>query len=586
MVDALARIPIGPRVLQENVLRMAGGVDVDARPSVLAALSSFRSREAARELFAATDESLPSGVRAAGFAGLSRLAGRDDLAANRAEWGAWITAAEKMTEEEWQGSILSSLAARSDGQARMEKELSVRLIESLRRLHLATPSEGRPSLVAGMLADGNEEVRSLGFELASRELSESRVLGPAVAETAVGLMHHFAPEVRSRAALLVSHLNPPKAAGSVLAALEEETDARAASALIQASLRWPGRDWLDPVLRWMESGTIAVGPASDSVWALVRAGLVSDAVDRARVLSAVRSVAPEHLTPSGCQILAALGDDEDRDRLASFLKGDSTGLRVAAAEALLGYGEHLGAIFEAAVGEPQVFEAAVRGVVMYRADREGYDVIAGLPAESPQAKRRALLTVAGALSADDLLGVVGSAGDDASFRESLLELFARVERILSERVDPKKAAAIAEGLVQLAQVRIDLGRPDGALAALDVLPELPKLVDTKRLAVVRATALLCLNRPGDELATSAPVAVWLDAIERVTGKPFAGTLADAAEARFKATMSVEESIRLAKIRAKLPARDPASGAAADGSSDFVGPLLPSGVVEEKKEEKK
>lgn len=70
-------------------VRMAGGVDVDARPSVLAAPSSFRSREAARELFAATDESLPSGVRAAGFAGLSRLAGRDDSAANRAEWGVW-----------------------------------------------------------------------------------------------------------------------------------------------------------------------------------------------------------------------------------------------------------------------------------------------------------------------------------------------------------------------------------------------------------------------------------------------------------------------------------------------------------------
>jgi len=586
MLDAIARMPVGPRVLQETVLKRSAAVDASVRPGVLAALSSFRTREACRELFAATEESMTALVRVAGFVGLARLSGREDMASDREAWSAWMAATEKMSEEEWQSSLLISLAARSDGQARLERELSVRLIESLRRLHLATPAEGRPSLVAGMLADGNDEVRTLGFELASRELSESRALGAAVAEAAVGLMHHPTPEVRSRAALLVSQLNPPQAAGAVLSALMEESDARASSALIRASLRWPSRDWLDPTLRWLASGTSAVGPASDSVWAMVRAGLVSDAADRARVLEVLRGLAPEQLTASACQAIAAMGNDEDRDRLALLLKRDSTGLRVAAAEALLGYEAHVGGIFEAAVGEPQVFETAVRGAVMYRADRAGYDVVAGLTAESPEAKRRALLTVAGSLAADDLLEVVGSVERDAAFRESLLGLFARPEQMLSERVDPKKAAAIAEGLLQLAQARIELGRPDGAIAALDALPELSKLVDAKRLAVVRATALLCLNRPGDAFVAAAPASVWLDAIERVTDKPFARSLADAAEGRFKGTMSAEESIRLAKIRARLPVAAGTGAAKVDGPLDFVGPLLPSGVVEEKKEEKK
>lgn len=173
----------------------------------------------------------------------------------------------------------------------------------------------------------------------------------------VGLMHHFAPEVRSLRGSSGEPPEPPQGGGVGAGGTGRGNGRAGGVGVDQASLCWPGRDWLDPVLRWMESGTIAVGPALDSVWCWpARVG------QRRRGPAGVDAVGAVARAPDalGLPDSGALGDDEDRDRLASFLKGDSTGLRVAAAEALLGYGEHL-VIFEAAVGEPQVFEAAVRG---------------------------------------------------------------------------------------------------------------------------------------------------------------------------------------------------------------------------------
>jgi len=570
VLDAVARAPAASPELLPALTRLADRSDTGLLPSVLRAVSSLRSRDAAALLLRRTDPGYPPDTRAAAFEALARLSGRSDLGTSAMAWREWLNAARGVPDAQWRADLITGLARRADTLASEVRAASGRVNDALRRLYMATPGEERSGLLTVMLMDESPDTRALAFELASRELSSSRRLDSSVGEVAMMLLGHDDPAVRTSAAALVNRLNPPQAEARVLAALERETNPVAASAMILAAARRPSGPGIDAVFRWLEKRGPAFGAAADATWSLLRSGYLSRPADSARVLRALRATPDDQLTPSCCAILGSIGGDEGRERLTRLLESAPAAIRAAAAQALVLDPESLDSILRAAAAEPQVFEVAAQGVMMQRPTAAAFRAVAALPAPSPGLQRRALLAIAGQLPATDLLEIARDTGGDSALRESYLTLLASPNRILAERADPQSLGAIAEGVILLARTRLELDRPDAAAAALDTLPDLTDLVDHLRVSRLRAMAMLCLNRTEEAVALAAPASVWIDALERCVNKPFARSLESEIRSRFGAELDDDERERLDRLAELLPPDVPGPG-----DPEFVGPPAPS-----------
>ena len=570
-IEALAKAMVAPPELLPALRTLAERSPAIEVAPVLRAASSVRTREAAALLLEFTDAAQPPEIRTAAFDALARLSGRGDLNTSPERWREWLEWVRPMSDARWEAELVSGLARRGDTLAAEVRSASGRVLDALRRLYLATPPAERSGLLTAMLSDESTDTRALGFELASRELSASRRLDDSVGEVAMELLAHPDPGVRASAAALVNRLNPPQGEARVLEALGRETEPGPASAMILAAARRPSADGVDAVFRWLDKRGPAFGAAVDATWALLRGGHLTRPDDAARVMRALNATPDDQLTPSCCAILSVIGGRDGFDRLASLLRTSSPSLRVAAAQALVLSPESLDDILAAARDEPQLFEVAAQGVMMHRPTAAAFRALSALAAPTPEAQRRALLSVAAQLPATDLLEVARESGNDMALRESYLTLLASPNRILSERADPAKLEAIAEGVVLLARTRIGLDRPDGAVAALDALPELSDLVDHLRVSRLRALAMLCLNRIEEAAALGAPASVWLDALERCVNKPFAPALAEEIRVRFGADLASDEAARFAHLAELLPPLPPTPE-----EKEFVGPPAPSG----------
>lgn len=569
MLRAIARTPEAPPELLPVLAALAAKADPRALAEVLPAFGSIRTVDSARALLAIATAARTEPVRAGAFSALYRLTGRDDFGRDTAGWKAYLDEAAGWAETRWRDELARNLAARADRLADARRTTAATLTEALRKLHLATAPEERSTLLVSMLTDPVPEVRAVAFELVSRELSAARRLDPVVGETMLSLLRDPSPQVRENAAVLVKQIAPAGVLAAVMGALRAETDPSAAAAMLQAAARSPIPDLLEPALRWLESGTVAVGAATDAAWSLSRAGMLNDAASRSRVLAALRAMPVRELTGPGCQLVASLGDDSDRRSLAVLLESDAPALKVATADALVLYPEFLDNILAAAATEPQLLDTAARGVMMERPTAAGFRAIARLPASTDDSRRRSLLSIAAGMPGPELLEVARSYSNDLPFRESLLAVLASPERILSERADPEKYKAIGEGLILLAETRLALDRPDSAVAALDTLATLDPALDGVRTASLRAMAMLCLNRIEDAQLLNAPASVWLDALDRCMDRPYAAAIAAALSRRFAGALSPEETLRLDGLVAMLPEEPEV-----DTEAEFIGPPAP------------
>lgn len=551
VLRAIARAPAPSARLYPVLADRLGRATPAERPAILAALSSFRTRDAARLILAQTDTG-DAVVAGAAYAALERLSGRADLDDDRAAWWAWLERADAMSESQWRTALAEAHAARADELGARVAGLSSELRETLRRLFLATPAEQRSAFLAGLLLDDRAIIRDVGFELIARELSASgRVNGP-VGEAVVRLLTHQEAPVRARAATLVRQLAPPGAEDPVATALLKERDPVAAAELLLAAARWGQPRVVEPVLAWAESSTPARDQAIEASLALWRAGVLQGD-DLGRVLRVARSRSDGDLTPAAVALLCLAGEAGDRDRCAVLLRGEPGPLRQAAARSLVWDAPYLDGVLGAAAGDPSLFEVAARGALLHEPTDAMYLRVAALPAPTPEAGRTALLRLARALPATDLLRVVG-ATTDPTMQESLLELLTIDTRVMSEASAPANAAAIAEGAARLAMLHLARGEAAQALAVLDGAPFAAELrADDYRF--IRCSALVALGRLREAAEAEGSCDAWLRGLEIARGTPHARAVADAIEARF-GELSAEQRQRLTVERAALVSTGP------------------------------
>lgn len=168
LLRALSQSPTPPGALYEPLAKRLRDVPARERPEVLAALSAYRTRDAASLILQEASLADDDAVRTGAFQALVRLSGRDDLGLDVRAWQRWLEDARGLSEGDWRAALL---AAHLDRGARLEQfgdETTQRLTDSLRRMHLALPEEQRSEFLASLLRDDLRSVRDVGFELVNR----------------------------------------------------------------------------------------------------------------------------------------------------------------------------------------------------------------------------------------------------------------------------------------------------------------------------------------------------------------------------------------------------------------------------------
>jgi hypothetical protein len=544
---AEAPVRLFPMVTQH--LAAAGSPEEAAR--IIPALGAFRLRDTVRILGRYVGEGGPASVAA--MRCLARVSARDDIPMEPAAWLRYAGEVQQLTDAQWRSRLIAALAARERRLEEGRQTAVGQLVETLRRLHLATRPEDRPGLLGSLLLNDTPEVRQLGFELVRRELSAGVQLDGPVGGASLRLLEHVNPGVRADAAVLVRQLAPEGAAEAVGAALVKETDAAAAEDLLLAAARWPTVGLTDAVLRWVEAPTPAREAAFEAAWWMDRAGQLTPE-GRTRLLGAVRALTAEEMTPASVSLMAAVGGDEDRERLAPLLRSDVPAIRQATGEALVWYGEFGEDVLDAAAYDRDLFDLASRAVLVNGPTAERVRRLLMLPLPSADVAQPAILRTANGLEAGELLTVAVDV-EDLVLRRAMLGLLVSADRVMSEGKNPAKLAAIAEGAALLADLELSEGQAEAALATLDAAPFADELVAGDRIAGLRCAALLGIGQVEVAEGLKAPVEGWLRGLELAKDGPQAGRIVQEVEARFRSSMTPEQRAYVDGVKQMVAERE-------------------------------
>ncbi|XVJ60190.1 MAG: hypothetical protein HEQ23_12655 [Tepidisphaera sp.] len=588
-IEAALKIGYGSLVTRELLGRMAQGrpvpgwaVDSVVRASetwdeasadaMARALAGARTRPAAEALISMVDRMRGSAGRQAVLGGLVDLTGRDDLPAEIPAWRTLLQETAGWSDERWFRAIAEWQAQRAARLADIERRASSRLLDTLKQIHVTTPATERSKLLSTLLSDPLVEVRLLGIDLALRELASANPLGPEVATSSLRLLADTDEGVRATAAGLVLQLSPAGASEVAAGALARETSPKAAIPLLRLAIRASGQTAVDQAIAWLESpdrGPEGATPtdisracrdaAVDLAWHLTRRGIMNSVTDRARVMTSVRGIPAGELAPGGCFLTGLLGDATDIERIAGLLTSTDPAIRLAAAETVVVYAAHLDALLAAARADSRLVEVAVRGVQLHRQTAEGFVAIERVTVGRPELRRVSLVAVSDVLPAPEVLIAIESIVGEPDLKEAVLSTLARRERVSSERVDEARARAIADGLVRLARVRVQLGKPAEAIAALDVLADVSQIpsvkprLDEAEVARLRVGSFVRLGRLADAEASTGPSDAegWLDGLSAVTDKPFAKDVIERIDALFLGSMTEGQFARLQTLRRSI-----------------------------------
>ncbi len=542
LLRALGEAPApGVRPLLLEGIRPGSGWPDGRRAAAIGALGIDQSRDTARALIERLAPAEAPVVRMAATAALIRITGRDDDELRRRggqeAWQAWFKDRAMLPDTLWLADLAAGCAARADRLAGAKREVEAQYRRTMEQLYNASDAEQRVALLLAMLQEPLPAIRQLALDLIERALDGSQRISPEVGARIVELLADPAPDTRGRAALLIDRLRPDGAGASVAEALLREKDPEVAGRLLLALRNWPTPVARDVVLRWLEFDDPLIRQrAARVILAAHKAGIGVAAEDEQRVLAALRRPAPETLSRDGMELLVLLGDEGDREIIASLLTGPEEAARRLAAQIVATDPAQIDRLIEAARADPQIIPIAADAIAANGPTLAEFEAMEELiPADDPAREER-LAAIAAGLSVADLIEVAArcaeagggatdteidtesgpdgdpeggpEAGPEAeqpgAARAGLSAAFA--ERILARCIDlaagasgsgpPEDPESLTRALLLLAELRLGLNRPDMALEALEPLDP-SWAAEAPGAAEARTLALLLLGRLDD-----------------------------------------------------------------------------------------
>jgi hypothetical protein len=158
------------------------------------------------------------------------------------------------------------------------------------------------------------------------------------------------------------------------------------------------------------------------------------------------------------KLLVRLGNADDLARVAALLTVPEDPQRNAAASALAESSAGAGLLIEAAANDPRLFGPASRAIINHATEPDSIRRLAGLPVLETAVRDAAIVELGSRIRAEELAAGVGAAGLSASVRETILARLAEADR--------ERTPGVVDGLLMLAEARIELRRPAEALAVL------------------------------------------------------------------------------------------------------------------------
>jgi hypothetical protein len=466
-------------------------------------LPRFASREAAIRLIVMLDDP-DATVAQTARQSLRDLTGLGEHWGSE-EWKAWGVSSAEWSDRVWTSAIVSRQAARARALTERQRVLGDEVVTLYRRLHVELDAPGRTVLLAELIRDERAPLRDLGFELAGRDLSARTQLGPEVATAAAERLSHPDATTRARAATLISRLVPPDAMVTLTRALKSESSPIAAEPLLLSIARWPNEEAVQPTVRWLERADAPFGAVATALWALAHAELLSDPVLSDRVVGTLRQRDPARGGEPALKLLVRLGNADDLARVAALLTVPEDPQRNAAAAALAESPAGAALLIEAATTDPRLFGPASRAIITHVGGPQALGRLAGLPAIDAAIRDAAIVELGSKLRPEELAAAVGAAGLSASVREAVLTRLADA--------DHERTPGVIDGLMLLAEARIELRRAVEALAVLRIVdPALLGESQTRRHARLRLIATVLSGDLGEARGMEPPTLNdWLTA---------------------------------------------------------------------------
>jgi len=537
---AIEARPMAPIELEEALIELVARGEPQIRPQALSALASIGTWEAARVLVNHSAPFQATEISRASVAALIKMTGRSDLEDDNDAWRLWLQEHHDLKTIEWQQVLVRGLTHRVGHLDTSERDATTQAVDGFRRLYMVAPYQDKSPLLAELLlVDG--ELRDLAVELIYRELAQGTQLDGVVGGSAIELLTHADPGVRSEAAKLIQTLSPREAGIPITEALVREASPAAAASILMAASRWPGVAVISPALRWLEFGAATRDASSKLLLALDDEGLLTSPADRRRVASALRAAGPNRLTPDGVKLIVRMGTDDDREAVSVLLnEGSKRDLQIAAASELSRRPEYYDRIIAAAERDPGLYQSAVTAAISHRRNTDGYAIVRRLAPTQSQ-REVGTLAMARALEPKYVLEAARIHETDPELRIKMLSTMSRVATTPAEQRD------IDQSLILLAETYLELSRPADALGSLQAVSGTPTDDDASKIALNSAIAYLWLNRIDEAIDAGASPDAWITALDRIGAEPHAEAVAKVALERFGNVLSTSEQQMLNSI---------------------------------------
>lgn len=421
-----------------------------------------------------------------------------------------------------------------------EKLLNDELKSLYRRLHIELDTTGRSALIVELFNDPRTSFRLLGFELADRDLSASKGLGDPVGLAVRALLLDPDPTIRAKAARLITRLVPPDGMLIITSALVQERNPIAAEPMLMGIARWPNPEAVDSIMSWFLRDDAPLVALCSAAWSMEQEGILDPEADHPLILDRIRDAEPNQLREDGMKLLAKLGSADDLRRLVQLMLSTDPSVVRWAASALVETPRAVEVLAQSAAENEVLYQAAAEAMIKHRATPEGLRRLSELPQNDAVLRNQMLIRMGQAMDREQL-------GEAVRLSRLAPETaIAILGRLLT--TEQPQTTRTAKGVLQLAELQLDAGRPNRVIEAVLALEGAAlDPADLRRRNTLRVQALIMLSRFDEAATASLDFAEWERAIGRINDPDLRARVASDLLAREGVELTPEQRRKLRAI---------------------------------------